>query len=347
MLPSQRRVIHHILACRTPALGGHLWECLDCGEQRAVYHSCRDRHCPTCQTDHAQRWLDKQRSLLLPCDHYLITCTLPEELRPLARYHQRIIYDILIREAARAVMDLGSDPEWVGGRLALMAILHTWARSLIYHPHVHILVPAGGLLASDNAWIKPARPRFLMPGYAISKRFRTRFEAALKNCGLHSQAPESVWHKDWVCHVKRVGAGEKALLYLSRYVFRVAISNDRIEFFDGERVTFRWTDSRTGRTRRCTLSAHQFIARFLKHVLPPGFVKVRYYGLWAPTCRRQLEKARSILLDHPATQPARVPIAATPLSDDSRQHSASHPCPSCGATTWIVSPIPARQREPP
>jgi hypothetical protein len=346
LLPSQRRALADIAACRTPVLGGHLYQCDYCDELRYSYHSCRNRHCPTCGHDLAARWVDRWLSRLLPCRYYLITVTLPSELRTVAFSHQRTVYSMLLREAAAAVLDLSADRRWVGGRPAILAILHTWTRAALYHPHVHLLVSAGGLSADGEAWVKPKNPRFLLPGYALQKAVRGRFERALRKAGLHPRTPARVWHIPWVAHVKTVGAGAHALAYLGRYLFRVALSNRAIERSDGNTVIFRWTDNATARTRRCTLTTTQLVARFIQHVLPRGFVKVRCYGLFSPACSDQLDAARRILAAR------RDLLGSTPAPAARLEPAPAFPtppqrCPRCGVGHMAAIAVLPRQRPPP
>ncbi|MEX2284882.1 MAG: IS91 family transposase [Gemmatimonadota bacterium] len=335
LLPSQRRALHDIGACRTAALGGSLYACDQCGTLDYRYHSCRNRHCPTCQQDRAQDWLTRLRTRLLPCDHHLLTFTLPQELRALALTHQKQVYALLLQTAAAAVQTLAADPAWVGGTPGILAVLHTWSRTLTYHPHVHLLVTAGGL-SPDGSWRKPAHPRFLMPGYVLSRIFRTKLRAAVSRAGLTDAIDPAVWDRAWVVHVQSTGRGEYAALYLSRYIYRVALGNDRIERFGNGQVTFRYTHARTHETRRITLPVDDFLDRFLLHVLPRGFAKVRSYGLLSPTHRTQLEHARQILEHHDAaTSPARSPTTACtqiPTATPSPQLTDSTPagcCPAC------------------
>ena len=206
LLPSQRRAMADIVACRTAALGGSLYACDDCDALVYRYHSCRNRHCPKCQQDRAQDWLTRVRTRLLPCDHYLLTFTLPQELRPLARSHQTQVYDILLREAAAAVQAVAEDPAWVGGTVGILAVLHTWSRTLTYHPHAHLLVTAGALAPDDSAWLKPAHARFFAPGYVISQVFRGKLRAALTREGLAAGLDPALWNRKWVVHVQQIGA---------------------------------------------------------------------------------------------------------------------------------------------
>ena len=273
MLPSHRRAMDDIVACRTPALGGSLYRCDDCGALEYAYHSCRNRHCPTCQEDRAQDWLERVRARLLPCDHYLLTFTLPQQLRAVARAHQAVVYAALLREAAAAVQTLADDRTWVGGTLGILAELHTWSRTKEYHPHAHLLVTAGGLSPDGAAWVTPAHPRFLMPGYALSAIFRAKMRAAFGRADLLGAIDPAVWTRPWIVHVQQIGTGEHATRYLARYVYHVALTNHQLESFAHGRVTFHYTHARTHETKRVTLPVDTFITRFLEHVLPRRFTK--------------------------------------------------------------------------
>jgi hypothetical protein len=344
LLPSHRRVLRDIVDCRTPVLGGQMFLCHVCAREHAVYHSCRNRHCPKCQGDRAEEWLARQRDLLLPCDYGLATCTLPPGLRDIARSHQRTVYSILMAEAAHALLELVANRRFIGGLTGIMAVLHTWTRALTFHPHVHMLFPVGGLTDDAEAWVKPRRRSYILPGYALARRFRERVEIAFRKAGLYDLVPRHVWRQRWVANVKRVGTGETALLYLSRYVFRVAISNQRILAFDGRRVTFS-ARSRDGETTRHTVDAHELIRRFLLHVLPGHFVKVRYYGLWAPTNRDKLALARAILqhhLDAIGKTPRPRPANDQNLTADRRPR-----CPHCGSPYRDPPRHIPRSRAPP
>jgi len=328
VLPSHRRAMRAITDCRTPALGGQLYEC-ECGVNRPVYHSCRNRHCPKCQGGVAHQWLEKQRGLLLPTGYALATCTLPSELRNIARSEQRKVYSILMQEAAHALLDVTSKKALIGGEVPIMAVLHTWSRAMVFHPHVHMLFSVGGLDVKQRTWMKPARRGYVLPSFALAKRFRERVKAAFAKAGLLDRVPERVWKKRWVAHVKKVGSGEKALLYLSRYVYRTAISDERIESFDGYYVGFRWTDSRNGKTRHESLAVEEFLRRFLQHVLPLRFVRVRYYGLWAPNRRKDLALAHRLLTRHTTA----CGFSLTRIQDAPANHSRPPPefrCPACG-----------------
>lgn len=334
LLPSQRRALDDIGRCRTPALGGSLYRCDDCGALDYRYHSCRNRHCPTCQDDRAQRWLDRVRQRLLPCDHYLLTFTLPHELRAVARAQQRLVYAALLREAAAAVQALADDRTWVGGTVGILAVLHTWTRTLEYHPHAHLLVTAGGLATDGQAWLTPAHPRFLFPGYALSAIFRAKMRRALARAGLAPDVDARIWRRRWSVHVQQIGTGAQATLYLSRYVYRVALTNQRLQRFTDNRVTFRYIHARTHAARSVTLPVDAFLTRFLHHVLPRGLTKIRWYGLLSPGRRSALERARQLLTLHAASPPGRS--VATSAATTTTTHDESSPpipralrCPVC------------------
>jgi hypothetical protein len=335
LLPSHRRALNDIVRCRTPALGGSLYRCDDCGTLDYRYHSCRNRHCPKCQEDRAQAWLERVRTRMLPCDHYLLTFTLPQQLRAVARSHQTTVYAALLREAAASVQLLATDRTWVGATLGILAVLHTWSRTLEYHPHAHLLVTAGGLSSDGTTWIKPAHARFLGPGYMLSRIFRAKLRAALARSGLDQEIDPAVWKQRWIVHVQHIGTGEHALRYLSRYVYRVALTNHRIERFEHGRVTFTYTHARSGETRRVTLPVHAFLARFLQHVLPRGFAKIRSYGLLSPSHRPGLERARYLL--------HRPSVCSTPTADTSRNRNANTATHCLADTTdaWHVAAFTA------
>jgi hypothetical protein len=306
LLPSHRQAMWAIEHCRTETLGGHVYYCPDCDETVYRYHSCRNRHCPKCQGEKAYQWLERQHDLLLPVPYFMLTFTLPEALRPVARCHQSLIYDVLFRTSAAATQRLARDPRFIGGQIGMVGVLHTWGRTLTFHPHPHYLIPAGGLAADGHTWL-PARENFLLPVEALSPIFRAKFRDALRDTDCFKEIPARVWEQDWVVHCQPVGNGRKAFKYLAPYVFRVAISNSRLVSLENDQVTFRYRDSNTGQPKLLTLGVFEFIHRFLQHVLPQNFVKVRYYGLLSPACRPQLELVRQQL--SPADT---IPEEATP-----------------------------------
>jgi len=304
----QKRALRDIAACRTPFFGGHVHQCDHCQEKIFSYHSCRNRSCPKCHQDQTERWIEKQRRHLLPCSYFLVTFTLPAELRQLARSHPRKIYGLLMKAAADALQKLANDPRYLGARIGALAVLHTWTRAMLFHPHVHMLVTAGGISCDDATWIDSKHPSFLVPVRALSMIFRAKFCAGLKKAGLLGGVPPSLWKKPWVVHCQHAGRGEKVLDYLGRYVFRIAITNSRLESFHNDQVRFRYRDNRTQQIRHVTLPALEFIGRFLQHVLPRGCMKVRYYGVWSPSSRQQLDRARTLLSANRHVADTRPPL---------------------------------------
>jgi len=349
MLPSHRQAMRAVHQCRTAALGGHVYSCPECAETQYQYHSCRNRHCPKCQNDKAQHWLENQQDLLLPVLYFLVTFTLPSALREVARSHQKLVYHLLFRTSAAALQQLARDPRFVGGQLGIVGVLHTWGRNLSYHPHVHYLVPAGGVAADGETW-SPSRKNFLLPVKALSKIFRAKFRDALRQTACWAGVPAAVWEQEWVVHCQPVGDGVSALKYLAPYIFRVAISNNRILKLAHGKVTFRYRASDTGTQRTCTLPAEEFLRRFLQHVLPKGFVKVRYYGFLASGCRQQLAALRQQLGCPAADQPPASKVDggdgqnAGQASSDVAVSSHVVLCPSCGRPMQRRSIRPGEQR---
>ncbi len=360
MPPSHKKAMRAIVECRTAALGGQLYECDHCGRKEFSYHSCRNRHCPKCHRAQTDRWLDRQRRRLPACPYFLVTFTVPAELRNLIRSHQRTGFRILFSAAARSLFKLANDPRCLGACPGALAVLHTWTRALVYHPHVHMLVTAGGLPEGTDQWVEPRRPGFLMPGYALSRIFRATFKDGLRRAGLLASVPAKVWSKDWVVHLQHAGSGERALEYLARYVFKVALVNSRLEQYDSGRVTFRYRDNRTRKLQHATLEVHEFIARFLQHVLPARFTKVRSYGLFAPSNGKKLLRVRDALRA-PATLPTRHPSPAPPdashseksldtttLDTEAPDGGSLHRCTGCETGMMrLIDIIPRQWRSPP
>jgi hypothetical protein len=345
MVPGHRRAMEELVACRTEPMGGHVYICDRCGEKHYAYHSCRNRHCPKCHRDDTARWLDQRRTELLPVPYFHVTFTLPHCLHDVARSRQRVVYGILMRAAAHSLMKLTADPRYVGGTVGVLAVLHTWGRTLVYHPHVHCLVPAGGV--ADAHWVA-ARRAYLIPVRALSTIFRAKFRDLLHSELPDVELPGRVWRRKWVVYAKPALHGtEKVLEYLGRYVHRVAITNNRILAIDDGTVTFRYKDSRDGRWKTMTLPAGEFIRRFLQHVLPKGFHKVRYYGLWSPSNRGVLRQVQLVLAhdEPPAPTQSAPPCDEHTLFDTG---PAGRRCPHCGKGTlvWLAA-IPRQPRQPP
>lgn len=335
MLASHRRAIGDILACRTEALGGHRWRCRACGAEVFSYHSCKNRSCPKCHTDETERWLAARKAEMLPCTYFHVTITVPEELRDVLRANQRNGYAALMKAAAGAIVELARDRRYVGATAGVLAVLHTWTQQLVYHPHVHCLVTGGGVSDDGRHW-HPARDGFLVPAPALAKLVRGKLRAALTKCCPELILPDAVWRKPWVVHCTAWGMGEQCVLdYLARYVFRVAITNRRIVSLGDAGVTIRHKERRSNRWRTTQLSGHEFMRRFLQHVLPKGLHKVRYSGLWHPSRREHAARARLLLcLDRmaAASQDAQPAKTTEPPTDASVGHDRSPEpriCPHC------------------
>jgi hypothetical protein len=275
LLPSHRRAMDDLIPCRTEALGGHLLQCDHCGQEHYAYHSCRNRNCPKCHRHDTEVWLAERRQALLPGPYLHVVLTLPQDLRELVRRHQKDLYDILLRAAAQALIKLAADPHYVGGLIGVLCVLHTWTRTLVYHPHVHGLVPAGGVSADRTEW-RPARTSYLVPVHALAKLFRGLFLDLVRQERPDLTLPEVVWTKGWVVYCKPTTPGrEQVLKSLGRYVHRIALTNHRLLSIADGPVCCRYQDAEDQRWKTMTLPAHEFIRRFLPHVLPQGFHKVR------------------------------------------------------------------------
>jgi hypothetical protein len=264
----------------------------------------------------------------------MVTVTLPDGLRPIARSNQKKVYHLFFKSSAEALQELARDKRFVGGSIGMMGVLQTWSRDKNYHPHIHYLVPGGGLSEDEKKWI-PARNDFLVHHTPLAKMFKGKFKEALKEEGLYEQVPKHVWKKDWVVGVEPVGNGEAALKYLAPYVFRVAISNNNILSLKNGRVTFRYRESKTNVWKTMTLEAHEFIRRFLQHVLPKGFVKVRYYGFLATKKRVLLSKIKEL-----------PGMLLSPVKKIIQKASKPFCCPNCGRFMNIIGSLP-RKRGPP
>jgi hypothetical protein len=343
MPPSHLRTMQDIEQCRTEALGGQLYYCAQCDQQRYSYHSCKNRHCPKCQNDQANQWLAQQQQLLLPVPHFMVTFTLPAELRPLARSKQKTVYNLLFRASSQALLKLAQDPRFVGGRLGMLGVLHTWTRQLIYHPHLHYIVTGGGLTA-DGRW-RAARPNFLVREEPLALIFRAKLRDALKKAGLFTAVDPRVWKKQWVVDCEPVGSGEQAFKYLAPYIFRVALSNNRLRSLENGHLTFSYKESATGQVKQCTVTAQEFIRRFLQHVLPPRFIKVRYYGLLSPSKRPLLLQARQ-LFSPTNRNPMGTDAAVLPATLKTPEPRLPLSCPLCRGPLTLLGPLAPRGRAP-
>jgi len=359
----QLKVMSAIEQCRSSALGGHLLRCSACDEPQISYNSCRNRHCPKCQSKAAQRWLEDRQADLLPVPYFHVVFTLPAPIAAIGYYNKAIVYGLLFDIAAEVLRTIAADPKHLGARIGATLVLHTWGSALTHHPHVHGIVPGGGLAVDSDRWVS-CRPGFFLPVRVLSRLFRRRFLEALAEAheagllqffGEHQDLADPALFRqwlvplrscEWVVYAKRPFAGPKQVLaYLSRYTHRVAISNSRLLGFDPQGVTFRWKDYRAkGRTRYKTMSlaTDEFIRRFLLHVLPTGFHRIRHYGLLANARRKENLVIARELLQVPAPPAAQLDQAtAAP--------APTFVCRHCGAPMLIIQTFerPLHIRAPP
>jgi len=311
MPAAHRQALAAIVRCHTPACGGSLYVCDACGCQRFAYHRCGHRACDQCGFAQSEAWRARQSERLLPLTYFLVTCTVPQELRALFRRNQRLCYGMLMQESAAALQDVARQPRYLGGELGLLGVLHTWTRQLVYHPHVHYLVP-GAARRADGTLCLPKDPDYLLPDQRVSARLQSRMRQRLRAEApqLYWQVPSIVWSRPWVLHCKSAGRGAEALIYLSRYIHKTAISSARLLHQDDQTVTFSYRESGTGQERTCTLAAEEFLRRFLQHVLPKGFHRVRHSGWLSPAAKTHFEEVAT-LLDAPPRPPR--PITLLPI----------------------------------
>jgi hypothetical protein len=367
----QRKVMSAIEQCRTAALGGHVLRCDTCEQVEIAYNSCRNRHCPKCQASAARRWLEARQAELLPVEYYHVVFTLPAPISAIAYANKAVLYDLLFDIAAETLRFIAADPRHLGAQIGATLVLHTWGSALTHHPHVHGIVPGGGLSSDGERWIG-CKPGFFLPVRVLSRLFRRRFleelgrahdSGQLQFFGEHAALADATAFADWlaplrqcewVVYAKRPFAGPAAVLaYLSRYTHRVAISNQRLVAMDEHGITFRWKDYRAkGKTRykTMTLEAPEFMRRFLLHVLPGGFHRIRHYGLLANAGRRaNLARVRALLgCEAPEAREA-------PQAGSAESIQPTFVCPCCGAAMRIIEtfvrhqPIRAlpRSRGPP
>jgi hypothetical protein len=307
MPQSHRRALDAILRCHTPAQGGSLYACDHCGTRRFAYHRCGHRTCNQCGHAQSQHWLSEQTARLLPVGYFLVTFTIPQPLRAIFRSHQRLCYDLLFGESAGALQDLARQQRYLGGDLGMLGVLHTWSRQLSYHPHIHYLVP-GVALRQDGTLCFPADPQYLVPVRRLSARFSSRMRVSLRRLApeLYAGIPRHFWRKRWVVHNQFAGRGPEALSYLARYVARTALSSKRLLHQDDQSVTFSYRESKTNTERTVTLTGEGFLQRFLQHVLPKGFRRVRTYGWLSPAARQRFEHVRTLLNAWECPRPSRA-----------------------------------------
>ena len=326
---THRKVIDAITACRTEACGIALYQCDSCAEPRQFYRSCGNRHCPTCQYTKTQQWLDKQFKRQLPGHHFLITFTVPEPLRSFMRQNQRVGYAALFKASSDAIKKLALDRKHIGADLpGFFGVLHTWGRTLQYHPHIHYVVSGGAIRSTDHSW-HPSRTDFFLPVKALSVIFRAKFRDLIKQARLFDQIPPAAWQIDWNVNCQAVGSSQATLKYLAPYVFKVAISNSRIVGVHDRTVRIRYRKPHSERSRILDLDVMEFIRRFLQHVLPTGFMKIRYYGFMNPNCKIALDRIRGLIeLSYGFTLDLPLPEIEPP------RHNT---CPSCGGLLKLRS----------
>jgi len=348
----QLKVLRAIRDCRTSALGGHVNRCARCGHQAISYNSCRNRHCPKCQTSAREQWLQKQAADLLPCSYFHVVFTIPHELSALALQNKKVLYDLLFQASAETLLEVAADPKHLGAEVGFLSVLHTWGQNLQAHPHVHCVIPAGGLAPDRSRWIR-SRPGFFLPIRVLSRVFRGKFSHGLqclfrrKKLGFHGtlrnlgqpklfrQFLRQLWNRQWVVYAKKpFGGPEHVLQYLARYTHRVAISNHRLIAFTDGMVTFRWKDYAHGnKKRKMTLSADEFLRRFLLHVLPRGFTRIRHFGFLANRRRGELVPYCRQLLGQTPPLPSPSSSSATGVGT----------CPLCSGTMMLVEKLTAVQ----
>jgi hypothetical protein len=368
----QLKVMSAIESCRTAAFGGHVLRCEKCAHTHIAYNSCRNRHCPKCQGAAAREWLAEREAELLPVPYFHVVFSLPAQIADIAYQNKAVIYDLLFKASSEATLTIAADPKHLGARIGILSVLHTWGSALTHHPHVHMIVPGGGFSLDGQSWVS-CRHNFFLPVRVLSRLFRRllldKLAAAHKTgelefFGNHARLADPkaftaylapLRHREWVVYSKRpFGGPEEVLRYLARYTHRVAISNRRLIACDERGITFKWKDYRIEGPERygvMTLAIDEFIRRFLMHVLPAGFHRIRYYGMLTSSKRAaNVARARELLLTLPPIIPIDAIKAATtkpdePTSKPDEQQTPEHPCPCCGGRMIIIETF-ARGSQP-
>jgi hypothetical protein len=350
------RVFYAIEFCRTATLGGHLDRCSRCGHEAISFHSCRNRHCPKCQTNARDKWLAERSKELLPISYVHVVFTLPYELSWLTLQNKKVVYDLLFRTSAATLLEVAADPKHLGAEVGFLSVLHTWGQNLQHHPHIHCVIPSGGLSPDHQRWIRPRYP-FFLPVKVLSRVFRGKIVSGLKRAfrqgrlvfpgSLQPLAREKAFHaflrplfrQDWVVYAKRpFGGPEHVLHYLARYTHRVAISNHRLLSVADGKVSFRWKDyAHGGKQRKMTLTAEEFLRRFMLHILPRRFVRIRSSGFLANRRRKQLLPLCQQLLEGNPQQ-----RSETPGSSETKS-TAAWLCPHCGGAMVLIEKLTAQQ----
>ena len=336
--PAPRRALAAIRRCRTPALGGHVYRCADCAGTDFAYHSCHHRACPRCGGNRTAAWTAQQEARLLPVPYFLVTFTVPQELRGAFVRQPERMHDVLFRESAATLQQVAAERRLLGAELGFVGVLHTWGRQLQNHPHVHYIVPGGGLRPDGRKWVSARQADWLLPVQKLAAVFRRRLEEALRAeaPAEHAGVPAGTWRGRWVVHTQPAGSGTAVVRYLARYVGRTAISDERIVAATAEAVTFRYTDSATQQRKVCTLAAAEFLRRYLQHVPPPGQHRVRYFGWMHPAAKRRRMKVETLLAK---------PIVVAAPPEAVQWHLR---CPHCERFSLVrVGSLPRQARGPP
>jgi len=331
----QLKVINAIRSCQSGELGYTVYQCKECGNVHTIDRSCGNRHCPVCQYAKTQDWLKKQLEKALPCLYFMITFTIAESLRFFFKKYQKIAYDAFFKASSQTLMALAKDERFLGADLlGFLGVLQTWDRMLFYHPHIHYIVPGGGMIKAENRWVE-CKHDFFAPIWAMSKIMRAKFKDEIKKAGLFHEIDPSVWKSGFNVHSEPVGSGHNAIKYLAPYVFKVAISNARIVKIENRKVYFRVKKKKSRRMRTVELDVMEFIHRFLQHVLPKGFMKVRSYGFMNANCKVKLNDIRSRIITqvelNDNNDSAGEPI---PLTEN-----MTHYCPDCGGELIYLTSI--------
>jgi len=298
MPPSHVKALSDILQCRTQVMGGKRYNCPQCKTQQYAYHSCNNRHCPRCGGDKTQLWLKNQFDRLLPVPYFFATFTLPDTFRFLFRSHQKLCYSLFFEASAQALKEVASNKRFVRGNIGFFGVLQTWTSELFYHPHIHYIVPSIGLSRNRKNWIKIKNKMFLLHVKPLGLRFKSLFQQALKkHPDLYAQVPDSVWCRDWVVHCEPAGYGREVIQYLAPYIFRTAMTDQRqLTLHDDATISFRYKDNETKKRKTCRLEVMELFRRYLQHVLPKGFVKIRYFGLMGANQGHLLKQLKWLIL---------------------------------------------------
>jgi len=295
MPADHHKVIDAIINCRTAHYGASIYQCTQCGKNHVVYRCCGNRHCPNCQHHKTRQWLQTQLDRQLPGHHFMLTFTVPEKLRRFIRSHQRVGYAAMFAASSQTIKKLAADPKHIGADMSgFFGVLHTWGRQMPYHPHIHYVVPGGAFSKSDGRWLC-SRIDFFLPVKAMSKIFKAKLRDIIKSSKLYHQVDSDVWNQDWIVNCQAIGSAQRSLKYLAPYVFKVAISNSRIVKLENRTVFFKYRKHKSNRPRTMSLDVMEFMRRFLQHVLPTGFMKIRYYGFLHPASSLSLEKIATLI----------------------------------------------------